>query len=118
MEKSDFLEVKAGSAENQPSPFNSRMWFIIAFSLFLAAGIIGLTMRYVFVGRVPLLNYKHLLHAHSHIALMGWAFMLVIGGFIHFFKRELSLGKVIKNTLFFNTIAVIGMTITFILQGY
>ena len=118
MDKPEFLQSKAGLAENNPYPFNSRKWFIIAFSIFLAAGLIGLTMRYVFVGTVPLLNYKHLLHAHSHIALMGWAFMLVAGGVIYFFQRELNLGKVIRNTLFFNTIAVIGMTITFILQGY
>ena len=118
MDKSDFLQSKARLAENNPAPFNSKRWFIIAFSIFLAAGLIGLTMRYVFVGNVPLLNYKHLLHAHSHIALMGWAFMLVTGGFIYFFKRDLNLGRVVTNSLFFNTIAVIGMTITFILQGY
>lgn len=118
MIKSDLSQTKVGLAENTPSLFNTKKWFIIAFSIFLGAALIGLIMRYIFVGKVPFLNYKHLLHAHSHIALMGWAYMLVAGGVIYFFNRELHLGKVVRNTLFFNTISVIGMTITFILQGY
>lgn len=118
MEKPDLLQSKAGHAEKQPNLFNSRKWFIIAFSIFLVAGILGLTMRYIFIAEVPFLKYKNVLHAHSHIALMGWAFMLVAGGAIYFFDRELYLGKVIRNTLFLNTVSVIGMTVTFILQGY
>lgn len=118
MEKSDFLQVKADLAENQPNTFNARLWFIIAFSTFLIAGILGLTMRYIFIGEVPFIKYRNVLHAHSHTALMGWAFMLVAGGAIYFFQHELYLGKVIRNTLFINTISVIGMTVTFILQGY
>lgn len=118
MDKSDFLQTKANLTDNKTYLLNSRRWFIIAFSIFLAAGLLGLTMRYIFVNEVPFLKYKNILHAHSHIALMGWAFMLVAGGFIYFCDSELRLGKVIRNTLFLNTISVIGMTITFILQGY
>jgi len=118
MEKTDFSQVKADAEKNHHLSFHSRKWFIIAFSIFLAAGIIGLTMRYVFIGTVPLLNYRNLLHAHSHIALMGWGFMLVSGGIIYFFRNVLALGKAINHILFFNTLSVIGMTITFILQGY
>lgn len=118
MEKSDFSKAEANHAESNPYIFNYRRWFIIAFSIFLAAGILGLTMRYIFIAEVPFLKYQNIMHTHSHIALMGWAFMLVAGGIIHFFNRELQLGRVIRNTLFLNTISVIGMTVTFILQGY
>lgn len=95
-----------------------RKWLIIGFSIFLCAGLLGLTMRYIFVTEVPFLKYKNIMHAHSHIAMMGWAFMLVAAGIMYFFDFEFRLKKVARNTLFLNTIAVIGMTITFILQGY
>ncbi|NEN23916.1 hypothetical protein G3O08_10440 [Cryomorpha ignava] len=95
-----------------------RKWLVIGFSIFLIAGILGLTMRYIFVSEIPFLKYKNVLHAHSHIAMMGWAFMLVTAGIMYFFDPHFRLKKVARNTLFLNTIAVIGMTITFILQGY
>lgn len=118
MEQADITQMDSDLPGNKLNDFNTRRWFIIAFSIFLAAGILGLTMRYIFIGEVPFLKYQNVMHTHSHIALMGWAFMLVSGGIIYFFNEELHLGKVIRNTLFLNTISVIGMTITFILQGY
>ena len=95
-----------------------RKWLLIGFIIFLFAGILGLTMRYIFVTEISFLKYKNVMHAHSHIAMMGWAYMLVTGGIMYFFDSEFKLKRVARNTLFLNTIAVIGMTITFILQGY
>lgn len=95
-----------------------RKWMVIGFSIFLVAGLLGLTMRYLFVNEIPFLKYKNIMHAHSHIAMMGWAFLLVSAGIIYFFDPNFRLKRVARNTLFLNTIAVVGMTVTFILQGY
>ncbi len=95
-----------------------RKWLVIGFCIFLLAGIFGLTMRYIFVNEITFLKYKNVMHAHSHIAMMGWAFMLVAAGIIYYFDPDFRLRKVARNTLFVNTIAVVGMSITFILQGY
>lgn len=104
---------------NRPSyiPF-LRKWMATGFAIFFVASLLGLTMRYLFVNEIPFLKYKNIMHAHSHIAMMGWAFMLVAAGIIYFFDPNFKLKVVARNTLFLNTIAVVGMTITFILLAY
>ncbi len=118
MSDTEIVKNPTHIGENQDRNLFLRKWLIIGFSIFLIAGILGLTMRYIFVSEIPFLKYKSVLHAHSHIAMMGWAFMLVSAGIMYFFDPDFRLKKVARNTLFLNTIAVIGMTITFILHGY
>lgn len=65
------------------------------------------------------LNYKHLLHTHSHIAFLGWVystlFMLITSQFLN--KDLIEKGK--YKTQFFTTQLIIaGMFISFLLQGY
>lgn len=102
----------------KPHVFTSKPWFVIAFSIFLAAAIIGLTMRYMFVWPIPQLSFRNLVHAHSHIAHMGWAFMLTIGAIIYYFKSLFPKKRTITTILVINMISIIGMTATFIPLGY
>ena len=118
MNDSEIVKNPNHLVENSDGHPFLRQWLIIGFSIFLVAGILGLTMRYLFVSELSFLKYKNVLHAHSHIAMMGWAFMLISAGILYFFDPDFRLKKVARNTLFLNTIAVIGMTVTFILNGY
>jgi hypothetical protein len=89
-----------------------------AVALFLVASLFGLTMRFMFVGELPGLNYKHLLHAHSHIALMGWAYMLVSGALLFLFIGATRHSAFFKAIFVTNVVASIGMAVAFPLQGY
>ncbi|SFN73539.1 hypothetical protein SAMN04487989_103104 [Bizionia echini] len=82
---------------------------------FLIAALMGLTLRYVSVNPIAI-NYRFLTHAHSHVAMLGWAYLMLYTLFSYYFVSE---NKLIYTKLFWVTqIAVIGMMISFPLQGY
>jgi hypothetical protein len=95
-----------------------RSWWKAAASFFLIASLLGLAMRYMFVWSIPLLSYKNILHAHSHVALMGWAFMLISGGLLTVFVTDNSRSARYRGVLAINVLACVGMTVSFPLQGY
>ncbi|GAA3732292.1 hypothetical protein GCM10022422_13290 [Flavobacterium ginsengisoli] len=65
------------------------------------------------------LNYSFLLHAHSHVAMLGWVYMIVYVLVVHFFIPKEKSQKPIYNRLFWLTeFSVIGMMIAFPIQGY
>ena len=95
---------------------------IVCLLNFLVAAIMGLMLRYVFV--VPLhdlvppvpLQFRNLMHAHSHGAMLGWVYLMLYVLIVHHFIPD---KKPIYNRLFWLTeIAVIGMMISFPFQGY
>ena len=88
---------------------------------FFLAACFGLVLRAAFV--YPEVNayftYSYVLHAHSHLAMLGWLYLLVFILFVHFFSVQTSKEQTFYNRLFWLTqLAVIGMTLTFPFQGY
>ncbi len=82
---------------------------------FLIAALLGLMLRYMFVGEFNI-NYRFLIHAHSHIAMLGWVYLMLYVLIVHYFVPE---QKPIFSTLFWLTeFAVIGMLLSFPFQGY
>ena len=75
-------------------------------------------MRYYFIYEVPLLEYKHIMHAHSHTALLGWAFMLLAGAYLFFFGFNARRKRIYRNLFLLNSVSVTGMAISFLYQGY
>ncbi|WP_244462137.1 hypothetical protein [Wocania ichthyoenteri] len=72
-------------------------------------------LRYIFVGELNI-NYRFLIHAHSHIAMLGWLYLMLYVLIVHYFVPE---QKPIFKTLFWITeCAVIGMMLSFPFQGY
>ena len=53
-----------------------------ALGFFFIAALIGLTMRAFPLWNIPYFDYRNLLHTHSHIALLGWGFLMVSGGIV------------------------------------
>ena len=72
-------------------------------------------MRFAFVQNLGV-PYKHLLHTHSHIALLGWLYnltLLFIG--YQFFKEDL---KTFNRIFWVSQITFLGMMFSFPFQGY
>ena len=82
---------------------------------FLIAALMGLALRYSFINPIGV-NYRFLTHAHSHVAMLGWVYLMLYVFIMHYFVPE---RKPIYDRLFWLTeFAVIGMMLSFPFQGY
>nr|WP_294789042.1 hypothetical protein [uncultured Flavobacterium sp.] len=98
---------------------NQKTWILCCFFNFLIACLLGLLMRFMYLFPLDFLNYSFLLHAHSHVAMLGWVYMIVYVLVVHFFIPKEKSQKPIYNRLFWLTeFSVIGMMIAFPIQGY
>ncbi|WP_233897178.1 hypothetical protein [Tenacibaculum piscium] len=93
----------------------------IALAYFLIIAFLGVLLRLFAVIDVPI-NYRFMVHAHSHTALLGWvytAFTTLIYA-MYFKKNELDIRSKKKyQKIFFATqISIIGMLICFPFMGY
>ncbi len=95
-----------------------KVTFQVAFGFFLIAALLGSIMRLIYICDVPFLDYMHLLHTHSHLAMLGWGFTALAGALVFIIVPEQSTNKHFQNTIVVNTIAGIGMLIGFMYQGY
>ncbi|CAH8281318.1 hypothetical protein EV196_101399 [Mariniflexile fucanivorans] len=92
-----------------------KKYVLICLLNFFIAAVLGLVLRYYFVQSVGL-NYRFLTHAHSHIAMLGWVYLMLFTLFVHYFVPE---KRPIYNRLFWVTqVAVFGMLFSFPFQGY
>ncbi|OIV41459.1 hypothetical protein [Flavobacterium johnsoniae] len=98
---------------------SQKTWIICCFFNFLIACVFGLLMRFVYLFPLDFVNYGFLLHAHSHVAMLGWVYLMIYVLVVHFFIAKEKSRKPIYNRLFWLTeFSVIGMMITFPIQGY
>jgi len=96
-----------------------RNWLSIALLNFFLAGCLGALMRFAFVSEVTWMNYRFIMHAHSHVAMLGWLYLGLFIMLIHYFLDDTKLSRPVYKRLFFLTeLAVIGMLCAFPLQGY
>jgi hypothetical protein len=104
--------------DTTPSGMLTKSWMVWALIFFFVASIFGLAMRIFFVAELPFFEYKSLLHAHSHLALLGWGFMLVAG--VITFTMVKSHTKLLKYRKVFWGIVIsnLGMMVSFPTQGY
>ncbi len=95
----------------------ARKQFIISIYFFFAIALFGLILRAIPVFHLNL-NFQNFLHAHSHVAFLGW----LHGGFISFvsyiFLRDKLQTKFFKFLYWFTIISIIGMYVSFPIQGY
>ncbi len=82
---------------------------------FLIAALLGLALRYSFLDTLPI-NYRFLTHAHSHIAMLGWIYLMLYCLFVHYFVPEKK--TVFKRLFWLTQFSVIGMMLSFPFQGY
>ncbi|MCL6260949.1 cytochrome c [Aquiflexum sp. TKW24L] len=109
------------SQKSNASPLERHLakpWMFWAVFFFLMASLFGLLMRYFLVGEVNFFEYKHLLHAHSHLALLGWGYLLVTGALVFTYVKDANRLRTYKFLLGISVVATIGMMLSFPFQGY
>lgn len=80
----------------------------------------GLVLRYAALGEATGFDYRNMLHAHSHIAALGWVYqmmyLLIVRSYVPENTQE---SKRSFGRLFIVTqLSVVGMMVSFPLQGY
>lgn len=77
---------------------------------------IGLILRYAYVGGIPSFSFKNMLHAHSHVMLLGFVFNAFI--ILVWDKFTKGIDKKSYNYFIALQLCMAIMMITFIIQGY
>lgn len=93
-------------------------WIRWAFGFFFLAGCLGLVMRSFHVLEIPFFEYLNILHTHSHLALLGWGHLMLVGGMVFGLVKEKDQIKVYKWLFFGTVLALLGMLFSFPFQGY
>lgn len=89
----------------------------IALFYFVLVGALGLFLRLFFV--TPLAaNFRYIVHAHSHIALLGWVYLGITTLIYHIYFRGTKKAKTYRRIFIFTNITLIGMLLTFPVTGY
>lgn len=93
-----------------------RRWVLLSFVYFIIAGCMGAFLRLQSFHPVASINYKYFLHGHSHLAFLGWVFNALFVALLYAYlptqvKRYQALFGLLQ-------VSVIGMLISFPLQGY
>jgi len=93
-----------------------KKWVHLSFIYLIVVGLLGIFLRMMFFFPVEGVNYRYFLHAHSHVAFLGWVFNALFAGLIFVYIPE----KSRQYRLLFSLlqIAVVGMLVTFPIQGY
>lgn len=96
-----------------------KSWILVCFVNFFIASLMGLLLRWMYVAPLEGVNFQFLMHGHSHVAMLGWVYLMLYCLIFHFFVSKENQQKPIYNRLFWVTeTAVIGMMIDFPAQGY
>jgi len=77
----------------------------------------GILLRFYVVTPLPF-NYKFLLHAHSHTALLGWIYLGLTTLIYKNFLGSAEKPKLYKRIFYFTNFCIVGMMLTFPFQGY
>ena len=82
---------------------------------FTIAATMGLVLRYAMLDNIPF-NYRYLTHGHSHVAMLGWLYLCI---YVLLVKLAVKNNHKLFYKLFWVTqLSVLGMMISFPLQGY
>jgi hypothetical protein len=83
------------------------------------AGLVGLTLRFAFVVEIPWPDFMNGVHAHSHVAMLGWLYMAIYALFVELFLPESAKNSKRYSRLFWaSEITVIGIFFTMLFWGY
>lgn len=103
---------------NKLNIIQTKCWFKLALISFLLTTILGLILRYGQIQSLPYIDFKHILHAHSHLGMMGWLFSAYFVLFYMLFVPSSATTKHYGRMFWTIQVSVLGMLITFPIQGY
>jgi mono/diheme cytochrome c family protein len=93
-------------------------WMKWAFGFFFLSVFLGLVMRSFHVIEIPYFEYRNILHTHSHLALLGWGHLMLVGGMVFGLVTEKDQIKDYKWLFLGTVISLLGMLFSFPFQGY
>ncbi len=93
-------------------------WFRIALLNLVLATLLGALLRYAFVEEVAWVKFRNVLHGHSHTAMLGWVYMALYALFAAYFLDNRANYKFYHGLFWVTQVSVLGMWISFPLQGY
>lgn len=100
----------------------TKRWATIPLFFLFAVAVIGTALRGVFIlgtRSILRLEFGNVLHAHSHVAFQGWIYPALFLGFVVMFLSPAQIQKGrYKLQLVLTVVTIVGMLITFSLQGY
>jgi hypothetical protein len=95
----------------------NKIWIRLTMGYFIITGLWGVIMR-----GVPLMgwsiDYDHLLHAHSHLALLGWSYSGLFLLLVWLYYRDEALPRSMTALFWTTQLCIAGMFIAFNIQGY
>ena len=93
-----------------------RNWVKISFVYLVITALLGLFLRYILTSPVEGVNFRYFLHAHSHVAFLGWIFNALFIALIYCYIPERL--KAYRVLFWLLQVSVLGMLFTFPVQGY
>lgn len=95
-----------------------NLYLKTAYLYFIILACLGVTLRYISTYPAEL-NFKYILHTHSHIAFLGWVYSALFALYIYLFStKNTSQLKIYKTQFILIQIVNLGMLISFPIQGY
>ena len=89
----------------------------IALAYFLLVGLMGVLLRLFFIFPIPA-DFRFIVHAHSHVALLGWVYIALITLIYKLYISKVEKTRSYKIIIWFTNICVLGMLLSFPFQGY
>lgn len=96
---------------------NLKKHIQVALGYFFLAALLGVFLRLFFVTSIPA-NFRYLVHAHSHIALLGWVYLALSTLIYKIFLQKAGKEKTYRRIFWFTQITLLGMLFTFPFTGY
>lgn len=94
-----------------------KKYATIPLGYFFIVSLLGLLLRFFFVTPIPF-NFEHLLHAHSHVALLGWLYLGMTLLIYRVFLKGTAKPKLHRSIFIVHNVCFLGMLIAFPIQGY
>ncbi|NCI46278.1 hypothetical protein [Sediminibacterium soli] len=96
-----------------------RFWISISLVNLALVAFLGLVLRSKILFSIPFLDFKHILHAHSHFAFGGWVALALLALLTHYLlPAGLRTAKIFRYTIAGTLVTAYGMLAGFIWQGY
>ena len=89
----------------------------VALIYFLLAALLGVVLRAFYTIEIPI-NYRFVVHGHSHIALLGWVYVALTTLIYKTYIDQASYYSKYRYIFWFTQITIVGMLVTFPFIGY
>lgn len=96
-----------------------QFWLSISLVNLFIVALLGVTLRSKILFPIKGIDFKHVLHAHSHFAFGGWITLALMALMVYDILPEEKTGRKIYQVVFWGILLnAAGMLVSFLFQGY